>query len=110
MKTGWMKRSNPYPTNRESEGSEMSEMVERVARVAHDAQWEEPFPAEGTIAYAIAIQVARAAIEAMREPTKPMIFYGMDAMCRDDLEPTEDEFRRGFQGAIDAALSPSGEK
>jgi len=49
-------------------------------------------------------EIARAVIEALMEPTKPMVFFGMDAMARDDLEPTEDEFRAGFVAALRAAL------
>ena len=61
-----------------------------------------------------AISAARAVIEALMEPTKPMVFFGMDAMARDDLEPTEDEFRAGFVAALRTALgthlSNQGEK
>lgn len=39
----------------------------------------------------------------MIQPTKPMVFYGMDAMSRDDLEPTEEEFAAGYQAAIRCA-------
>ena len=48
-------------------------------------------------------EAARAVIETLMEPTKSMLFFGMDAMARDDLEPTEDEFRAGFTAALRAA-------
>lgn len=87
--------------------SQDQEMVERVARAIYEGrngkgaipwsrrEWShrEPY-----------LKDARAAIEAMMEPSKPMVFFGVDAMCRDDLDPTEDEFRAGFSAAIKAAL------
>lgn len=79
----------------------LSEMIERVARAAHDAQWEEPFPVEGSIAYAVAIQVARAAIEAMRKPTAAM-YEATDHIC----ETTGDELEI-YHAFIDAALTKS---
>lgn len=74
------------------------DMIEKVARAAHDAQWEEPFPAEGSIAYAIAIQVARAAIEAMRETTAEMEIAG-------DRELVVNA-PAVWEAMIDAALKP----
>lgn len=47
-------------------------MREKIARAAHDAQWEEPFPKEGTIAHAITMQVADAVLDALLEPTEEM--------------------------------------
>lgn len=38
----------------------------------------------------------RAVIEALMTPTPEMVLSGIGAMSRDDLEPTEDEFRAGF--------------
>jgi hypothetical protein len=103
----------------------MSEMIERVARAIFetwaadgnsDVTWAELLKMrdgdgyqEGKRMYALAIKEARAAIEAMREPTKPMV----DAAVRDTLEgpgisafrnwPDREAYRYGLM--IDAALS-----
>ena len=63
-------------------------------------------PMSGVAPHALRSAIV-AVLECLRTPTRPMIFYGMDAMARDDLEPTEEEFARGFIAAIDAALSPA---
>lgn len=78
----------------------MSEMILRVARAAHDAQWEEPFPAEGSIAYAVAIQVARAAIEAMRVPTEGMYLAAWNA----EVSCSYTESAHAWAAMIDEAL------
>lgn len=40
------------------------------------------------------------------EPTKPMIFYGMDAIARDGLEPAEHEMRTVYRAMLAAAPTP----
>lgn len=85
-------------------------MVERVAKVLAARKWPHVGGAAGdslvtgTPNWKFCVGDARAVIEALMEPTKPMVFFGMDAMARDDLEPTEDEFRAGFVAAIRTAL------
>lgn len=82
----------------------MSEMIERVAKAIQKVVNERDNAGD----ICTHEDAARAAIEAMRDLTKPMMFYGMDAMVRDGLEPTEAEFTRGYQAAIDAALNEEG--
>lgn len=80
----------------------MTSMIERVGRIIEQAiirHGVSEFELRGTIGD------ARRAIEAMRDLTMPMAVSGMEAMARDDLEPTEAEFTRGYQAAIDAALN-----
>lgn len=83
-------------------------MIERVARAAHDAQWEEEFPVKGSISYAVAIQVARAAIEAMMEPTQAMEMAAFDTL---EVDGKQHGFKTGtharnsvYQAMIRAAL------
>jgi hypothetical protein len=48
---------------------------------------------------------ARAAIEAMREPTEAMITFAL-SNCQDDLEPTGEEIKIFWQAMIEQALKP----
>lgn len=92
----------------------MSEMIERVARQIFETnitvylRLSMDFSEQTVSVQEQYRGLARAAIKAMRDLTKPMMFYGMDAMARDDLEPTEAGFTRGYQAAIDAALNEEG--
>lgn len=45
--------------------------LEHVARAIWSAEWEEPFPVEGTIGHAIAMQQAIAATEALAQAMEP---------------------------------------
>lgn len=45
--------------------------LEHVARAIWFAEWEEPFPAEGTIGHALAMQMAIAATEALAQAMEP---------------------------------------
>jgi len=67
----------------------MSEMVERVAKAISGA----PFPSKASMAK------ARAAIEAMREPTDEMLFSGAQWRTLDDPFGS-----KRWQDMIDAAL------
>lgn len=88
--------------NRSNGARAMSEMIERVAKVIADARvaWERP---SGDLwAY-----VARAAVEAMREPTAEMIRDGMIA-CATSIEgqtATRLQAERCYRAMIDTALS-----
>lgn len=65
------------------------EMVERVARVLDPDAWADEFPSMGTIRKREAtIDKARAAIEAMREPTLDMISQGFEAIRMEEKWPT----------------------
>ncbi|MEQ9634588.1 MAG: hypothetical protein RLW68_00740 [Devosia marina] len=64
-------------------------------------------------------EMARAALEAMREPTLDMIEAGQEQnnLLPDDRDPpnafeflSRDEMTNAWQAMIEAALSPSGEK
>ena len=76
------------------------DMVERVARAmwerCHDESWDESY--HSPITRQIYIDDARAAIEAMREPSEKML-----AAVRDEY--TTYETKVIWQAAIDAALS-----
>lgn len=78
----------------------MSDIPEMVKRGATAIKAKVPYGYGMTDSEAE--EYARAVIEAMMEPNKSMVFFGMDAMSRDDLEPTEGEFRAGFQAAMRA--------
>ena len=100
----------------------MSEMVERVARAIcwannRDPDWLNP---TGTPAWKFCEPDARSAIEAMREPTKAMIFAGDSAKedCVDETWSSDDDGNRYdytrirsdissriFTAMIDAALA-----
>jgi hypothetical protein len=88
-------------------------MIERVAKAICERppsgySWLTQSPSSKRFYEAI----ARAAIEAMREPTEAMIALGesyMDFVLPDGFDNTPEgrraEFKMGFQCAIDAALS-----
>lgn len=75
----------------------MSEMVERVARAMMYADWGSDRTPPPDVSIKNYYAMARAAIEAMREPTAGMV------------EATEgwDSHRVAWQLMIDAALTPS---
>jgi hypothetical protein len=76
----------------------MSEMVERVATAIFDAgeRWDEEEPAlAGHVPYDV---LARAAIEAMREPNMAMLNKANRALDRDKAAVA-------YRAMIDAALS-----
>lgn len=85
----------------------MSEMVERVAKAIYEGRngagckpWGR-LPSGHKQPY---LGDARAAIEAMRNPTLRMLIHGLDAMSVYELEPLLEEFTLGYKAAIDAAL------
>lgn len=92
--------------------AEMS-MLEKVARAIHakrrrpddNKHWfhENPERCE------LSRQLARAAIEAMREPTREMIAAGKRASCADDVYLTVDEVDTIHRAMIDTALSEHAE-
>lgn len=47
--------------------------ITRLARACYGAQWDEPFPREGTIDHALALQVGRAAYDEMRQMTSEFV-------------------------------------
>lgn len=85
----------------------MSEMVERVARAMFAASWmkdsdpdgDDQISTVGRKNWHLFEKPARAAIEALREPTQAMIRAGEDKTpeCRCDVDRT-------FSAMIDAAL------
>ncbi len=50
------------------------------------------------------IDIARAALQAIRVPDRQAVTLGMVAMMTDDLQPTRDEVAAGFTAMIDAIL------
>lgn len=97
-------------------------MVERVARAIHDAEctcgtWREPATKEQMSTFFAPfskthyhsedsiegwVEVARAAIEAMREPTEAMLEIGGDTSIEEGEHIDE---RKAWRRMIDAALS-----
>ena len=73
-----------------------SEMEQRVAKAILAEQEKEAFPNN--------LNLARAAIEAMREPT-----FAMNVAGRDSLE-SSGHFAPAWRAMIDAALSPQARK
>lgn len=90
----------------------MSEMVERVARALYHAHSRnKPYDILQPEFQRQYEKQARAAIEAMREPTEAM----KNAMCEAGPDTNSGEFSWDdaatvWTSGIDAALSPSGEK
>ena len=83
----------------------MSEMVERVARAIarnHDIDPDWGSPPMWQTPWLIAD--ARAAIEAMREPTEKMDTAGFGALPLADGYSLADDFKKVWYAAIDAAL------
>lgn len=73
-------------------------MVERVAEAIHDAANREAGQDE-YCSYAMAKEAARAAIEAMREPTDTMMEAGDDIDCGGITDPGARAFWRVMIGA-----------
>jgi hypothetical protein len=86
----------------------MGEMIERVARAIYavseaDIDWtEETYQAKNIVR-----EEARAAIEAMREPTNAMVKAHKGARYRANgqMASRTEAIREGHRAAIDAALS-----
>lgn len=91
----------------------MSEMVERVARAIYErdeagAGTPVPWDDAGPLTVAHAYNVARAAIEAMRIPTKEMVDAGMSEISDvtvSDPKASAWDAMRFYRAMIDAALS-----
>lgn len=90
----------------------MSEMVERVARAIYAAAWGFGHPPPTGVELEEARAQARAAIEAMREPTEAMEIAGMEAapmFLRDEgaqrvrSSPSTDDCAKIFKAMIDTA-------
>lgn len=89
----------------------MNEMIERVARAIYAAQWNDPHCAP-PIPFEDAVQdprhslveMAKAAIEAMREPTKAMLEAANTVIVGDFIEHKSDEAYLYYRAIIDAAL------
>lgn len=109
----------------------MSEMVERVAKAAgdvftaeHDAIVEymlsDEFALRGSsgattaMVDAMLVKIARAAIEAMREPTEAMLQAGQGSLASHLAVPlaevTASSIRELHEALVDAALSPSNQE
>lgn len=93
----------------------MSEMTERVARAIRDAlkpnaTFSDPYISDGDSGPIIDGMfdmegIARAAIEAMREPNEAMIAAGHSTFREAAWEaPTDEEIRRAYVAMADAAL------
>lgn len=85
----------------------MSEMIEHVARAIGESLYGLCDPRETPNTWAQAVSAARAAIEAMREPTEAMCQAGADAADDSGMyaQPTTGDFRRGYPAMIDAAMA-----
>lgn len=84
--------------------------IEEVAKAIYEADdvWSEAFPwptmgckDQSADNYR---RIARAAIEALRDPTTNMILQGLIQSERDDIELTLDEVEQLWRAMIDAAL------
>lgn len=89
----------------------MSEIIERVARAMAD-KFEDHFGGEVALSDHLSQKMARAAIEAMREPTEEMKDLGAngvpDRPCPYSGLPTEEAHAAEIWGImIDAALAPT---
>lgn len=93
----------------------MSDMVEKVARAIwalqrdtdcndYDKLWDGPCSAKE-----IARDMARAAIEAMREPTEDMLEAGTNAVDDGETYSCRAKAEGVYYGMLSAALSPKGE-
>ncbi len=76
----------------------MSEMIERVAKAIYDRTLEDDQLADYGLPMADAITCAKAAIEAMREPTQDMLNAGKAIMT------DYDDSLECWQAMIDEAL------
>lgn len=92
----------------------MSEMIHRVAKAINPRAWGDPneylFDDWRKQAQNRALAQARAAIEAMREPTISMVWCGARATQGDDLHPTNGEVNAAWRAMIDSALTEGDEK
>jgi len=81
----------------------MSEMVERVAEAIRDRRTQADFHAvkDGHWIIDHDKELARAAIEAMREPTLPMVAAAVKRDWKGETDPT---WAEGYRAMIDAAL------
>jgi len=81
-------------------------MVERVARAIYEKRngaGATPWSRRSAAHKDPYLDDASAALDALMEPSKPMLFFGMDAMARDDLEPTEEEMRTAYRAMLSKA-------
>lgn len=85
--------------------------IEEVAKAIYEADdvWSEafPWPAMGSKEQSADNyrRIARAAIEALREPTANMVLTGLVRSERDDIELTLEEVEELWRAMIDDALS-----
>lgn len=89
----------------------MSDMVENVARAIRDRSATAGYPAGShmramTFPDVVCLDLARAAIEAMVEPTEAMIEAGANATRYDMDEPPEYVAAKAYQAILSAALNP----
>lgn len=85
-------------------------MVERVARAlclqeGEDPNQETPYHPKVTHLWQHYVPSARAAIEAMREPTREMLAVGKRSSCADDIYLTVDEVSAIYSAMVEAALN-----
>lgn len=78
----------------------MSEILDRVAGALRDA-----CPIGDRMHPDVARHMARAAINAMREPTQEMDIAGAETMPAAEAYDMPDDFKNAWQAAIDAALT-----
>ena len=82
-------------------------MREKIAIALYNSDWDGMrMPSWDDVSDGVKDEYYRetdAVLDALMEPSKSMVFFGMDAMARDGLEPSEAEFRAGFVAAINAA-------
>jgi hypothetical protein len=78
--------------------------MERVAKAIGDECYGWVDAKETPNTWAISVDAARAALDAISVPTPSMLRAGLTAMSRDDLEPTSAEFAAGYTAAIRDAL------
>lgn len=79
----------------------MSEMIERVAKAIRDTNAN----TIGLTFTELSRAIARAAIEAMREPTQLELYPGVSAYIKVEQRCRPVAFRAGWNAVIDAALS-----
>jgi hypothetical protein len=85
----------------------MSEMVDRVARVLYALYSDHNWDQQNSAMHELNFERARAAIEAMREPTEEGILNGLVPVVRDPklLQGDARELVKAiWQGVIDEAL------
>lgn len=91
----------------------MSEMVERVARAVHAAQNDAPYPwwHSDPSKCVLSQHVARAALQAMREPTVAMIDAAHVAYHKWNVTPQRKGtgYEASYRAMISAALQDTGQ-